>query len=67
MNSATATPNGTAMIIAMVDDATVVQSNSTMPNRGASPPGAHSREVRKLASSFSSAGIACAEGRRRSE
>src|SRR6478672_9953634 len=56
MNRATATPNGTAM----TNDATVVQSSSTMPNRGVSPPGAHSREVRKLAWSFRSAGIACA-------
>ena len=38
MNRATATPNGTAMTIAIDDDATVVQSSSAMPNRGASPP-----------------------------
>src|SRR6478736_4344921 len=60
MNRATATPNGTAMTIAIADDATVVQSSSTMPNRGVSPPGAHSREVRKFAWSFRSAGMACA-------
>jgi hypothetical protein len=60
MNSATATPTGTARTIAMADDVTVVHSSSTIPNRGASPPGAHSREVRKLAWSLRIAGMACA-------
>ena len=59
MNSATHTPMGTAMAIAMIDAVVVVQSNSMMPNRGLSPPTDHSREVRKLASFFDNAGMAC--------
>src|SRR6478609_5605919 len=58
MNSATPTPSGTAMSIAMTDEATVVQSRLAMPNRGLSPATVHSVDVRKLAWSRASDGMA---------
>ena len=46
------------MSIAMTDEETVVQSRLAMPNRGLSPATVHSVDVRKLALSRASDGIA---------
>ena len=45
--------------MAMVDAVTVVQRNSRMPKAGCSPPGAHTRLVKKFAELSISAGTAC--------
>ena len=58
MNSATPTPTGTAMHMAMIDEATVTQSIVAIPKRGLSPATCHSVEVRKLVPFLARAGSA---------